>query len=59
MICYSCNGSGEGRYNGTRCMVCTGLGELPKTCAECGDLTENDVYLCKPCETLIEQEGEF
>ena len=58
MICYSCNGSGEGRHRGTRCMVCMGLGEFPTTCADCGDITTNDEYLCAVCERTREQEEE-
>lgn len=27
-ICVSCNGSGEGRYDGTRCSVCGGSGMI-------------------------------
>ena len=27
-LCYHCNGSGEGQYDGTRCRWCNGTGEL-------------------------------
>jgi hypothetical protein len=27
-ICSACSGSGEGRYDGTRCQYCNGKGEL-------------------------------
>lgn len=26
VICWKCNGSGEGQYDGTRCRVCGGSG---------------------------------
>ena len=28
-ICSACNGSGEGMYDGSRCPVCKGHGEVP------------------------------
>lgn len=27
-LCVTCNGSGEGRYDGTRCWSCKGSGEF-------------------------------
>ena len=29
MICYGCNGSGEGLYEGLRCSICKGIGSTP------------------------------
>jgi len=33
-ICPSCNGSGEGRYEGTRCRRCGGSGEVWTECEQ-------------------------
>lgn len=30
-VCGACNGSGEGRYDGSRCYTCHGSGEVPST----------------------------
>jgi DnaJ-class molecular chaperone len=48
--CSGCSGSGEGRYDGSRCMSCGGSGVDPKSeCEECGGRGWYD------CEEKIEQ----
>jgi RecJ-like exonuclease len=39
LICSSCNGSGEGRYEGETCTACGGSGEI-MNCMDCKDYEE-------------------
>lgn len=34
LICSTCNGSGEGMYDGSTCRTCKGKGEVPCECTE-------------------------
>lgn len=45
-ICRACNGSGEGRYDGSTCKICKGNGEVPEEC-ECEKLTEEEFEVLK------------
>jgi len=52
-ICANCNGSGEGRYDGSTCIVCDGSGEEnigEVQCPKCAG-TEHDKWgeVCKEC----------
>ena len=45
-ICQNCNGSGEGRYDGTKCDSCGGSGEESMICTVCsgyGDITAHEM----------------
>lgn len=44
VICWGCNGSGEGRADGTRCPLCRGLGELAGDPAESEDPRDHKDY---------------
>lgn len=51
-VCGRCNGSGEGRADGTKCSVCKGTGaEFLEgfVCPECGSITETDFGPCPDC----------
>ncbi len=34
-LCFTCNGSGEGMYDGSRCYACKGKGYVICACEEC------------------------
>ena len=40
-LCYSCNGSGQGRYDGTTCWCCRGSGIEPQQCDDEGPVRCN------------------
>ena len=40
LICYTCNGSGEGVADRTICKACKGEGELNEVCPTCKGLEE-------------------
>ena len=42
-ICDTCNGSGEGRADGTRCQTCRGPGEGTELCRKCGGIGDIQV----------------
>lgn len=60
IICKICNGSGEGKYDGSRCQCCRGDGELEvqgcdiceerifvgKICVDC----QNKILMCEACD---------
>lgn len=35
MLCGICNGSGEGRYDGSKCFTCKGMGTVLVDCLDC------------------------
>ena len=41
-ICNSCNGSGEGMYDGSTCHACRGNGEYRDECPDCWNQDEDD-----------------
>lgn len=54
VLCESCNGSGEGYNDGSRCSSCKGQGEFEVTCRECDcELTRREEQylkdLCVSC----------
>jgi len=58
-VCSSCNGSGEGRFNGTKCNKCKGSGSEFKgyTCPSCDQITDTDYGPCPDCENKKQNES--
>lgn len=42
VLCHYCNGSGEGRADGTTCYRCRGIGSVPEQCERCNGTGELD-----------------
>lgn len=57
-LCPSCNGSGEGMMDGTKCRACHGSGSEPHgyTCPECGQITDTDYGPCPDCANKTQEE---
>ena len=53
LLCTTCNGSGEGMHDGTRCRECNGIGRVWFDCPICDGLGE--VY---ESDELINDNGE-
>ena len=57
LTCTVCSGSGEGRYEGTRCWACKGSGVEPEEDDECLDATpaDPDEAPLPPCSGITKQ----
>jgi len=57
-LCQTCNGSGEGMRDGSRCLDCKGSGShfSGYICPTCDQVTDTDFGSCPDCENRKQDE---